>query len=226
VEAGQSLDQSILRVSKENIFSDLNNLGVYGVLDAEFNASFGFTQPEVQQLFEQRGLPRHLPTARAWYDGYCFAGATLYNPWSIIGFVGSKTHEPRPYWVNTSDNALIGRLIAASGPGFKHELLALLQPDAVPIRRPLDPAVPLRNLVAALFRLENSRGVDEVRRVVEALIEWLQEPEQAGLRRAFVLWFKRVFMPARVPQAEVPELQDLQEVQTMLAERVVEWTRQ
>jgi predicted transposase/invertase (TIGR01784 family) len=85
---------------------------------------------------------------------------------------------------------------------------------------------PLRNLVAALFRLENSRGVGDVRRVLEALLEWLKEPEQESLRRAFVLWFKRVFLPARVPDAEVPELQDLQEVQTMLAERVVEWTRQ
>jgi hypothetical protein len=85
---------------------------------------------------------------------------------------------------------------------------------------------PLRNLVAALFRLESSRSVDDVRRVLEALIDWLKEPEQEGLRRAFVVWFKRVFLPARMPGAELPELQDLQEVRTMLAERVVEWTKQ
>jgi hypothetical protein len=80
--------------------------------------------------------------------------------------------------------------------------------------------------VAALFRLEGSRGVDDVRRVLETLIDWLKEPEQEGLRRAFVVWFKRVFLPARMPGAELPELQDLQEVRTMLAERVVEWTKQ
>jgi predicted transposase/invertase (TIGR01784 family) len=86
--------------------------------------------------------------------------------------------------------------------------------------------LPLRNLVAALFRLENSRGIADVAQALESLIEWLKESEQENLRRAFAVWFKRVFLPARVPGAEVPELHDLQEVKTMLAERVVEWTRQ
>jgi hypothetical protein len=76
------------------------------------------------------------------------------------------------------------------------------------------------------IRLENSRSVDDMRRVVTALIDWLQDAEQESLRRAFVVWFKRVLLPARVPEAEVPEIQDLQKGQSMLAERVVEWTRQ
>lgn len=85
---------------------------------------------------------------------------------------------------------------------------------------------PLRNLVAALFRLENSRGTAEVVQAVESLIEWVKGDEQEGLRRAFAVWFKRVFLPARVPGADVPQMTDLQEVRTMLAERVVEWTKQ
>lgn len=84
---------------------------------------------------------------------------------------------------------------------------------------------PLRNLVAALFRLENSRAPVDVGRVLEALVEWLREPAQAGLRRAFTVWLKRVFLPGRLPGVRIEEVEDLQEVRTMLADRVVEWTR-
>ena len=84
----------------------------------------------------------------------------------------------------------------------------------------------LRNLVAALFRLENSRGPEELSRVIEALIEWLQAPEQADLSRAFVVWLRRSFLVRRIPGVEIPEIENLQEVRTMLAERVKDWTEQ
>ena len=85
---------------------------------------------------------------------------------------------------------------------------------------------PMRNLAAALFRLENSRSVEGVRRVLEALIDWLRQPEQERLRRAFTVWLSRVLLPRKAPGVAVPELGDLQEVNTMLAERVEEWTDQ
>jgi predicted transposase/invertase (TIGR01784 family) len=85
---------------------------------------------------------------------------------------------------------------------------------------------PLRNLVAALFRLENSRTTQDVGRVLAALAEWLAAPEQASLRRAFTVWLKRVFLPGRMPGVEFGHLNDLQEVHSMLAERVIEWTEQ
>lgn len=84
----------------------------------------------------------------------------------------------------------------------------------------------LRNLTAALFRLENSRTPQDVERVLQALIAWLQSPEQSGLRRTFTVWLKRVFLPGRMPKVTFDEIQDLQEVQSMLAERVKEWTRE
>jgi flagellar biosynthesis/type III secretory pathway protein FliH len=84
----------------------------------------------------------------------------------------------------------------------------------------------MRNLVAALFRLENSRGPDDVCRVLEALAEWLQAGEQSELRRAFVGWRRHVLLPHRLPGVALPEIENLQEVKTMLAERVQEWTRQ
>jgi predicted transposase/invertase (TIGR01784 family) len=85
---------------------------------------------------------------------------------------------------------------------------------------------PLRNLAAALFRLEKSRGPAEIQTVVEALLEWLQAPEQAEMRRSFSSWLSKVLLPARLPGIEIPGLADLQEVKTMLAERVMEWTRE
>ncbi|HSS50378.1 MAG TPA: Rpn family recombination-promoting nuclease/putative transposase, partial [Thermoanaerobaculia bacterium] len=83
-----------------------------------------------------------------------------------------------------------------------------------------------RNLAAALFLLERSRGPEEIQAVVAALLEWLHGPERAALRRSFTTWLKQVLLPARVPGAVVPEVSELEEVKSMLAERVVEWTQE
>jgi hypothetical protein len=83
-----------------------------------------------------------------------------------------------------------------------------------------------RNVAAALFRLENSREPADIERVLGSLVEWLTAPAQASLRRAFVVWLKRVLLPARVPGAEMPEVTDLQEMHAMLAERVKTWTEE
>ncbi|HEX9942582.1 MAG TPA: Rpn family recombination-promoting nuclease/putative transposase, partial [Thermoanaerobaculia bacterium] len=77
----------------------------------------------------------------------------------------------------------------------------------------------LRNLAAALFRLEKGQGPEDIDRVVTALIEWLREPDQAELRRSFTCWILKVLIPGRVPGAIIPRLADLQEVRSMLAER-------
>ena len=85
---------------------------------------------------------------------------------------------------------------------------------------------PLRNLVAALCRLENSREPADVQRVLGVLSDWLRGPEDDSLRRAFTVWLRRVLLPARLPGVEIPEVYDLVEMHTMLAERVLEWTQQ
>lgn len=84
----------------------------------------------------------------------------------------------------------------------------------------------LRNLAAALFRLEKSREPEDIRRVLQELIEWLKTPEQTSLRRAFAIWLSRVLLPRRIPDARLPEMSDLYEVDTMLAETVQEWTQE
>jgi hypothetical protein len=83
-----------------------------------------------------------------------------------------------------------------------------------------------RNLAAALFRLERSPTLDSTRALIEALERWLRAPARSGLRRAFAVWLARVLLPLRLPGVEVPEMNDLIEVNTMLAERVIEWTEQ
>ena len=85
---------------------------------------------------------------------------------------------------------------------------------------------PLQNLAAALFRLERSRGPEDVQRVLEALLQWLDVPALSELRRSFGVWMREVLLPARVPGAVIPQMADLEEVKSMLAERVVEWTRE
>ncbi|MBK1694917.1 transposase [Chromatium weissei] len=84
----------------------------------------------------------------------------------------------------------------------------------------------LKNLVAALFRLEKSRGPQPLQAAVSALTHWLEAPEQASLRRAFTVWIKRVLIPARMPGVNFPELGDLLEIKTMLAESVLDWTQE
>ncbi|MBV5308472.1 MAG: transposase, partial [Chromatium okenii] len=82
------------------------------------------------------------------------------------------------------------------------------------------------NLVAALFRLEKSRGPQPLQAALTALTHWLDAPEQASLRRAFTVWIKRVLIPARLPGINFPELGDLLEIKTMLAESVLDWTQE
>ncbi|MEA2601515.1 MAG: hypothetical protein QOF89_2507 [Acidobacteriota bacterium] len=84
----------------------------------------------------------------------------------------------------------------------------------------------LRNLAAALFRLEKSRGPQDIERVLTALLGWLQEPELAELKRSFAEWVVEVLLPGRVPGVTIPQVADLQEVRSMLAESVIEWTQQ
>jgi predicted transposase/invertase (TIGR01784 family) len=84
----------------------------------------------------------------------------------------------------------------------------------------------LRNVAAALFRLEKSHGPQDIERILTALLDWLQEPELAELKRSFAEWMVEVLLPGRVPGVTIPQVADLQEVRSMLAERVIEWTQQ
>ena len=95
----------ILRVAKENIFSGLNNLEVHTILDDEFTEYFRIMEDEVEKALEDFGLEYELKDVQKWYNGYLFGNRKVYNPWSIVNFL--KNGNLKPYWVNTSGNALI-----------------------------------------------------------------------------------------------------------------------
>ncbi len=124
----------ILRVSKESIFSGLNNIGVFSVLQDEFSDKFGFTETEVSELIDYMQIDKSLyHKVQAWYDGYKFGTTTnIYNPWSILNLLKSKSLYFRPYWTNTSSNELIKSEIRNKQSDFiRSEILQLINGDII-----------------------------------------------------------------------------------------------
>ena len=121
-----------LRVSKESIFTGLNNLEVNTVSHEDFTENFGFTENEVHTLFANYGLENHLENARAWYDGYLFGNTEIYCPWDVINYCKSLTKNPnaraRSYWINSSGNDIVHRLIKnARGASVQSEIETLIE---------------------------------------------------------------------------------------------------
>ena len=99
----------IIRVIKAGIFSDLNNLKVYSILEKEYSDFYGFTEKEVEKALKDFNIEYKLPEVKAWYDGYRFGNSDVYNSWSILNFIQSE--ELRAYWIETSGNFLINDIL-------------------------------------------------------------------------------------------------------------------
>jgi len=134
----------ILRVAKENLFSGLNNLGVYSLLSPQFNTCFGFTEAEVVSLLERSSRTDRLPAVRAWYNGYLFGGEVIYNPWSVLCFLQAEDREPEPYWLSTSSNDLVRELLERYALRLQPAFEALLEGGS--LERVLEENVPLTEL--------------------------------------------------------------------------------
>ncbi|MBK8256782.1 MAG: AAA family ATPase [Polyangiaceae bacterium] len=128
----------ILRVSKENMFSGLNNIDVHSIMSPTYATSFGFTEEEVASIVD----PQHLEEVRSWYNGYVFGGQVIYNPWSILNYV--KKGILGPYWINTSSHDLIERLATRQGMGLSAMSAALLHGETIEV--PLDDNIVLRDI--------------------------------------------------------------------------------
>ena len=119
-----------LRISKESIFTGLNNLKVHTISDVRYNEYFGFTNAEVDKLLEFYGLPAYKNTIRDWYDGYCFGDTDVYCPWDVINYcdelLAAPNTPPKNYWANTSGNDLIRRLLKKANLTTKNEVEELL----------------------------------------------------------------------------------------------------
>ena len=116
----------ITRVSKESIFSDLNNLNVVTITSNEYADSFGFTEEEVFCALDEYGMSEKKMEVKQWYDGFTFGNVTdIYNPWSILNYLSKK--RLAAYWANTSSNSLAGKLIREGDKGIKTSFENLMQ---------------------------------------------------------------------------------------------------
>ena len=120
----------ILRVSKENLFSGLNNPIVNSVLDEKYSKYFGFTVDEVNAMASYYGQEEKLNELQEWYDGYRFGSTEIYNPWSVANYFYNNC-QAKPYWTNTSDNEIIREILASLTPEIAEELFMLMQGETI-----------------------------------------------------------------------------------------------
>lgn len=129
-KTNEALDFAVLtgvtRVSKESIFSGLNNLRVCSVLGGRYSDIFGFTQEEVDRLLAMCGLEERREELKRWYDGYLFGEREIYNPWSVVSFIDNDCIF-QPYWLNTSGNSILQALLARIDARKEADLKGLLQ---------------------------------------------------------------------------------------------------
>ena len=121
----------ILRVSKESVFSGLNNIEVASILSYEFSDKFGFTDGEVQALLEMYNSSENIDAVRDWYNGYYFGDETIYNPWSILKYLKSQREGLKAHWVNTSSNDLVNVLLSRGGFQIKQDLESLIKGESI-----------------------------------------------------------------------------------------------
>lgn len=119
-----------LRVSKESIFTGMNNLEIISILNSNYDEYFGLTESEVRQMCENYGLTAQFARIKAWYDGYIFGEEHVYNPWSMICYIkdllANSREYPASYWANTSSNSIVRELIRRADGDVKAEIEGLI----------------------------------------------------------------------------------------------------
>lgn len=124
-----------LRISKESIFTGLNNFKVLSIADARFDEQFGFTDSEVRDIMEEYGVSDKISEVKDWYDGYRFGKADVYCPWDVINYVdhlqADPNARPQAYWINSSGNGLVRRLINIADESTKDEIERLIAGETI-----------------------------------------------------------------------------------------------
>ena len=124
-----------LRISKESIFTGLNNFKVVSITDSRFDEQFGFTDEEVQRLLADYHLKDHIEETKEWYDGYHFGDTDVYCPWDVVNHVDclleDPNAEPQSYWINTSGNDLVKRFIDKADKTTRNEIERLIAGDMI-----------------------------------------------------------------------------------------------
>ena len=124
-----------LRVSKESIFTGLNNFKVLSIMDTRFDEHFGFTDSEVREMLDYYGLSSHLAEIKEWYNGYHFGNADIYCPWDVINYIDElrfdENARPKDYWSNSSGNAIVRRFIDKADTRTKDEIERLISGECI-----------------------------------------------------------------------------------------------
>jgi hypothetical protein len=125
-----------LRISKESIFTGLNNLKVHNITDdMRYDEYFGFTEEDVSELLDYYGLSEYADTVKEWYNGYQFGGVSVYCPWDVINYCDevrfNKSLRPKNYWANTSGNAMVRRFIDKANQKTKNEIEELVNGNCI-----------------------------------------------------------------------------------------------
>ncbi len=124
-----------LRISRESIFTGLNNLKIHSIISPAFGDSFGFTDADVKEMLGYYRLDDKFDELKLWYDGYQFGEVEIYNPWSILNYVDTAlvNHDalPEPYWSNTSSNSIVRELVEDAGMETREELERLIEGESI-----------------------------------------------------------------------------------------------
>ena len=201
-----------LRVSKESIFTGLNNFKILSITDTRFDEQFGFTDTEVRKLLLDYHLEDRFEEVKEWYDGYRFGNADVYCPWDVINFVDrakdDKEAKPEAYWINTSGNDLVKRFIDKANKTTKNEIERLINGEAIEKELRLDLTYEevdqsIENLWSVLFTTgyltQSGRNEDgayrliipnrEVREVFRLQInEWFKKSIFSNTERLTTFW--------------------------------------
>ncbi len=201
-----------LRVSKESIFTGLNNFKILSITDTRFDEQFGFTDTEVRKLLLDYHLEERFEEVKEWYDGYRFGNADVYCPWDVINFVDrakdDKEAKPEAYWINTSGNDLVKRFIDKANKTTKNEIERLINGEAIEKELRLDLTYEevdqsIENLWSVLFTTgyltQSGRNEDgayrliipnrEVREVFRLQInEWFKKSIFSNTERLTAFW--------------------------------------
>ena len=196
-----------LRVSKESIFTGLNNFKVLSITDSRFDEHFGFTDAEVKTLLDDYNLTAHYGETREWYDGYRFGSVDVYCPWDVINHVdrlcGEPNAEPQAYWINTSGNDLVKRFVDKADKTTQGEIERLIAGEAIEKAVRLELTYneidnSIDNLWSVLFTTGYLTQAGKVERSVYKLIIPNRE-----VREVFILqiqeWFKETVVHDEKP---------------------------
>lgn len=146
-----------LKISKESIFTGLNNLKMVSILDISYSEYFGFTHPEVEHMLQAYDIIGRQEEIKSWYDGYLFGKSEVYNPWSILMYVDSLRQDqdakPKPYWANTSSNSIIRELVEHADNSVKQEMEILIEGGT--IEKPVHEEITYEDIYKTIDNLWN-----------------------------------------------------------------------